>query len=80
MAAILKSYLIGVGVHPAYVSRTTPRDYTEVIGSGTHQRTVINFRSFNERLAAKNKAQPCDGLSEDAGQACQFHKAQEYQS
>src|ERR1700761_6890331 len=28
-------------------------DEMEMIGSGTHQRTVINLQSFNERLAAK---------------------------
>jgi hypothetical protein len=80
MGAILKSYLIGMGVHPAYVFGGTPRDDTEVVGSGTRPKTVIKFRSFNERIAAKDKAQPCDGLSEDAGQACQVHKPQEYQS
>jgi len=31
------------------------RDETEEIGNGTHQRIVINLRSFNERLAIKNK-------------------------
>ena len=30
-------------------------DELEEIGNGTHQRTVINLRSFNERLAAKAK-------------------------
>ena len=31
------------------------RDETEEIGSGTHQRTVINLQSFNQRLAEKSK-------------------------
>jgi fluoroacetyl-CoA thioesterase len=29
-------------------------DELEEIGNGTHQRIVINLRSFNERLAAKS--------------------------
>jgi fluoroacetyl-CoA thioesterase len=35
--------------------KVSARDELEEIGSGTHQRTVINLRSFNERLASKNK-------------------------
>jgi fluoroacetyl-CoA thioesterase len=34
--------------------KVSARDEVEEIGSGTHQRTVINLRSFNERLAAKS--------------------------
>jgi fluoroacetyl-CoA thioesterase len=30
-------------------------DEIEEIGNGTHQRTVINLRSFNERLGSKSK-------------------------
>jgi fluoroacetyl-CoA thioesterase len=30
-------------------------DEREEIGNGTHERAVINLRSFNERLAAKGK-------------------------
>jgi fluoroacetyl-CoA thioesterase len=30
-------------------------DEIEEIGNGTHQRTLINLRSFNERLATKGK-------------------------
>jgi fluoroacetyl-CoA thioesterase len=33
----------------------TASDETEVIGSGTHQRMVIDLPSFNERLAKKRK-------------------------
>jgi fluoroacetyl-CoA thioesterase len=32
------------------------RDETEEIGRGTHQRSVINLRSFKERIASKSKA------------------------
>ena len=35
--------------------KVSARDETEEIGNGTHQRIVINIRSFNERLAIKNK-------------------------
>jgi fluoroacetyl-CoA thioesterase len=35
--------------------KVSARDELEEIGSGTHQRTVINLRSFNERLAGKSK-------------------------
>ena len=35
--------------------KVSARDETEEIGNGTHQRTVINLRSFNERLANKSK-------------------------
>ena len=37
------------------VFKVSARDETEEIGNGTHQRTVINLASFNERLAKKNK-------------------------
>jgi fluoroacetyl-CoA thioesterase len=33
--------------------RVSASDEIEEIGSGTHQRTVINLKSFNERLAKK---------------------------
>ena len=33
--------------------RISASDEIEEIGKGTHQRTVINLRSFNERLARK---------------------------
>ena len=35
--------------------RVSASDEIEEIGNGTHQRTVINLRSFNERLANKSK-------------------------
>jgi len=35
--------------------KVTARDEMEEIGSGTHQRMVIDLRSFNERLAKKIK-------------------------
>jgi fluoroacetyl-CoA thioesterase len=35
--------------------KVTTSDETEEIGSGTHQRIVIDLRRFNERLAAKNR-------------------------
>ena len=35
--------------------KVSARDELEEIGSGTHQRTVINLRSFNERLVSKSK-------------------------
>ena len=35
--------------------KVSARDEAEEIGNGTHQRIVINLRSFNERLALKNK-------------------------
>ena len=35
--------------------KVSARDETEEIGSGTHPRMVIDFRSFNERLATKSK-------------------------
>lgn len=34
--------------------KVTARDGIEEIGSGTHQRALINLRSFNERLATKS--------------------------
>jgi fluoroacetyl-CoA thioesterase len=40
--------------------KVSARDELEEIGSGTHQRTVINLRSFNERLASKSKRSPRD--------------------
>jgi fluoroacetyl-CoA thioesterase len=35
--------------------KVSARDELEEIGDGTHQRTVINLRTFNERLAIKGK-------------------------
>jgi len=35
--------------------KVSARDELEEIGDGTHQRTVINLRTFNERLAIKSK-------------------------
>jgi fluoroacetyl-CoA thioesterase len=35
--------------------RVSASDEIEEIGNGTHQRTVIDLRSFNERLASKGK-------------------------
>jgi fluoroacetyl-CoA thioesterase len=35
--------------------KVSASDETEEIGNGLHQRVVINLRSFNERLATKNK-------------------------
>jgi fluoroacetyl-CoA thioesterase len=35
--------------------KVSASDEMEEIGNGTHQRTVINLRSFNERLANKSK-------------------------
>jgi fluoroacetyl-CoA thioesterase len=35
--------------------KVSASDELEEIGSGTHQRALINLRSFNERLAAKAK-------------------------
>ena len=35
--------------------KVSANDEIEEIGNGTHQRTVINLRSFNERLANKSK-------------------------
>jgi fluoroacetyl-CoA thioesterase len=35
--------------------RVSARDEMEEIGSGTHQRMLIDLRSFNERLALKGK-------------------------
>src|SRR6202047_4565231 len=35
--------------------RVSASDEKEEIGSGTHQRIVIDLRSFNERLAKKSK-------------------------
>jgi fluoroacetyl-CoA thioesterase len=35
--------------------KVSARDETEQIGSGTHQRMVIDLASFNERLAKKSK-------------------------
>jgi len=34
--------------------KVSASDEMEEIGNGTHQRIVINLRSFNERLAAKS--------------------------
>jgi fluoroacetyl-CoA thioesterase len=34
--------------------KVSASDETEEIGNGTHQRMVINLRSFNERLAKKS--------------------------
>src|ERR1700752_1352988 len=39
--------------------RVSASDELEEIGNGTHERAVINLRSFNERLAAKGKRYPC---------------------
>jgi fluoroacetyl-CoA thioesterase len=35
--------------------KVSARDETEEIGTGTHQRMVIDLASFNERLAKKSK-------------------------
>ncbi len=35
--------------------KVSASDEVEEIGSGTHQRMVINLRSFNERLAEKSR-------------------------
>ena len=35
--------------------KVSARDEMEEIGNGTHQRTVINLASFNERLAKKSE-------------------------
>jgi fluoroacetyl-CoA thioesterase len=35
--------------------KVSASDETEEIGDGTHQRTVIDLQSFNQRLAEKNK-------------------------
>ena len=35
--------------------KVSASDEIEEIGTGLHQRVVINLRSFNERLATKNK-------------------------
>src|SRR6202051_4418542 len=35
--------------------KVSARDETEEIGTGTHQRMVIDLASFNERLARKSK-------------------------
>jgi fluoroacetyl-CoA thioesterase len=35
--------------------KVSASDEIEEIGNGTHQRTVINLRSFNERLANKSE-------------------------
>jgi fluoroacetyl-CoA thioesterase len=37
------------------VFKVSANDETEEIGNGTHQRTVINLQSFNQRLAEKSK-------------------------
>jgi fluoroacetyl-CoA thioesterase len=37
------------------VFKMSARDETKEIGSGTHQRTVIDLQSFNQRLAKKSK-------------------------
>jgi fluoroacetyl-CoA thioesterase len=40
--------------------RVSASDEIEEIGNGTHQRTVINLQSFNERLAKKARRQARD--------------------
>jgi fluoroacetyl-CoA thioesterase len=35
--------------------KVSASDGSEEIGSGTHQRIVIDLRSFNERLAKKSR-------------------------
>ena len=35
--------------------KVSASDEMEEIGNGTHERTVINLRSFNERLAKKSQ-------------------------
>src|SRR6202166_3043291 len=35
--------------------KVSASDELEEIGNGTHQRTLINLRSFNDRLATKDK-------------------------
>ncbi len=35
--------------------KVSARDEMEEIGNGTHERIVINLKSFNERLARKSK-------------------------
>jgi len=37
------------------VFKVSARDETEEIGTGTHQRVVIDLESFNQRLARKSK-------------------------
>jgi fluoroacetyl-CoA thioesterase len=37
------------------VFKVSARDETEEIGTGTHQRVVIDLESFNQRLAKKSK-------------------------
>jgi fluoroacetyl-CoA thioesterase len=37
------------------VLKVSASDETEEIGNGTHQRTVIDLQSFNQRLAEKDK-------------------------
>jgi fluoroacetyl-CoA thioesterase len=37
------------------VFKVSARDETEEIGTGTHQRVVIDLESFNQRLARKRK-------------------------
>jgi fluoroacetyl-CoA thioesterase len=37
------------------VFKVSASDETEEIGNGTHQRTVIDLQSFNQRLAEKDK-------------------------
>jgi fluoroacetyl-CoA thioesterase len=45
-----------IGVEGRHIEfRVSARDEIEEIGNGTHQRTVIKLRSFNERLASKAK-------------------------
>lgn len=36
--------------------KVSARDELEEIGNGTHRRTLIDLRAFNERLAAKSKS------------------------
>src|ERR1019366_6693980 len=38
--------------------KVSASDEIEEIGNGTHQRMLINLRSFNERLASKSKRGP----------------------
>ena len=46
-----------VGVEGKRVSfKVSASDGTEEIGNGTHQRIVIDLRSFNQRLAMKSRS------------------------
>jgi fluoroacetyl-CoA thioesterase len=45
-----------IGVEGRHIEfKVSARDEIEEIGNGTHQRTVIKLRSFNDRLASKTK-------------------------